>query len=178
MTESKPCPKCGNTVPSGAPSGICPKCLLQAGLESDPAGVRGNRFGQLVYDRGIMGITSGIASGFLLSALLGLAPTIIGTTFASRVVSQEKRGRAIMLYVELMFVLTVLVFGAVFQLFLVFAGGQAFTGMNFEHTYSWKSWVPGLFVGCVALYSVYKRWDWRLRLILFMVAVAARNAFA
>ena len=34
MTESKSCPKCGSIVPSGAPSGICPKCLMQAGVES------------------------------------------------------------------------------------------------------------------------------------------------
>jgi serine/threonine protein kinase len=34
MTEIKKCPKCGSDLPENAPSGICPKCLLQAGLES------------------------------------------------------------------------------------------------------------------------------------------------
>ena len=33
MTQPKPCPKCGAELPDGAPVGICPKCLLQAGLE-------------------------------------------------------------------------------------------------------------------------------------------------
>ena len=32
MTETRPCPKCGADLPADAPAGICPKCLLQAGL--------------------------------------------------------------------------------------------------------------------------------------------------
>jgi serine/threonine protein kinase len=32
MTETKRCPKCGAELPGDAPSGICPKCLMQAGL--------------------------------------------------------------------------------------------------------------------------------------------------
>ena len=32
MAESKTCPKCGAELPDNAPSGICPKCLMQAGL--------------------------------------------------------------------------------------------------------------------------------------------------
>ncbi len=32
MTETKSCPKCGSALPADAPAGICPKCLLQAGL--------------------------------------------------------------------------------------------------------------------------------------------------
>ncbi len=35
MTEAKTCPKCGMRVPGDAPSGICPTCLLQAGLATD-----------------------------------------------------------------------------------------------------------------------------------------------
>ena len=35
MAESKTCPKCGAELPDNAPSGICPRCLLQAGLESE-----------------------------------------------------------------------------------------------------------------------------------------------
>lgn len=27
------CPKCGSTMPAGAPHGLCPKCLLQVGME-------------------------------------------------------------------------------------------------------------------------------------------------
>ena len=32
MTESKKCPECGAELPADAPAGICPKCLLQAGM--------------------------------------------------------------------------------------------------------------------------------------------------
>lgn len=34
MSETKTCPKCGDVLPDNAPAGICPKCLLQAGLEN------------------------------------------------------------------------------------------------------------------------------------------------
>jgi tRNA A-37 threonylcarbamoyl transferase component Bud32 len=34
MTELSACPKCGDRLPANAPAGICPKCLLAAGLES------------------------------------------------------------------------------------------------------------------------------------------------
>ncbi len=32
MSETGTCPKCGNELPENAPSGICPKCLMQAGF--------------------------------------------------------------------------------------------------------------------------------------------------
>ncbi len=35
MAETKTCPKCGAELPDNAPSGICPKCLMQLGLASD-----------------------------------------------------------------------------------------------------------------------------------------------
>ena len=35
MAETKTCPKCGAELPDNAPSGICPKCLMLAGLESE-----------------------------------------------------------------------------------------------------------------------------------------------
>lgn len=34
MTETKTCPKCGKVLPADAPVGVCPKCLLAAGLDS------------------------------------------------------------------------------------------------------------------------------------------------
>ena len=34
MAETKTCPKCGAELPADAPRGICPKCLMHAGLES------------------------------------------------------------------------------------------------------------------------------------------------
>ena len=35
MRETKTCPKCGAELPADAPGGICPKCLMQAGLASE-----------------------------------------------------------------------------------------------------------------------------------------------
>src|SRR4051812_18341623 len=34
MTESKTCPRCGCKQSDAAPAGLCPACLMQAGLES------------------------------------------------------------------------------------------------------------------------------------------------
>jgi tRNA A-37 threonylcarbamoyl transferase component Bud32 len=34
MAKTKTCPKCGKNLPSDAPVGVCPKCLLAAGLDS------------------------------------------------------------------------------------------------------------------------------------------------
>ncbi len=36
MSESQLCPQCGGEIPEGAPAGLCPKCLILAGLESRP----------------------------------------------------------------------------------------------------------------------------------------------
>src|SRR5688572_26347208 len=36
MAEPAQCPKCGFQLPADAPAGLCPKCLMQAGLESEP----------------------------------------------------------------------------------------------------------------------------------------------
>jgi len=36
MAETKTCPKCGGEVSPDAPAGICPKCLMQAGLGGLP----------------------------------------------------------------------------------------------------------------------------------------------
>ncbi len=35
MPQLEKCPKCGAALPPNAPSGICPKCLLQAGLQME-----------------------------------------------------------------------------------------------------------------------------------------------
>ena len=36
MTEPVLCPQCGSAIPAGSPAGLCPKCLVLAGLESQP----------------------------------------------------------------------------------------------------------------------------------------------
>jgi predicted Ser/Thr protein kinase len=38
MSEARFCPECGTAIPAGSPAGLCPRCLLQAGLESQSAG--------------------------------------------------------------------------------------------------------------------------------------------
>ena len=37
MSQPNKCPQCGAEIPADAPSGLCPKCLLQAGFESQPS---------------------------------------------------------------------------------------------------------------------------------------------
>lgn len=44
MTEAKTCPKCGAEVPANGPAGICPKCLMQAGLEESRASAGGSGY--------------------------------------------------------------------------------------------------------------------------------------
>ncbi len=34
MSEPTTCPRCGKNLPADAPAGVCPKCLLAAGLDS------------------------------------------------------------------------------------------------------------------------------------------------
>lgn len=34
MSEARACPRCGADLPSDAPEGLCPKCLLGGGLQS------------------------------------------------------------------------------------------------------------------------------------------------
>ena len=36
MTEPNLCPQCGSEIPNGSPAGLCPKCLVLVGLESQP----------------------------------------------------------------------------------------------------------------------------------------------
>jgi hypothetical protein len=35
MADENKCPHCGSTLPVNAPSGICPKCLMKAGMASE-----------------------------------------------------------------------------------------------------------------------------------------------
>ena len=38
MSDLQKCPKCGGELPKDAPAGLCPKCLVAAGLESEAGG--------------------------------------------------------------------------------------------------------------------------------------------
>ncbi len=33
MAEQRNCPKCGTELPANAPRGLCPKCLMKAGMQ-------------------------------------------------------------------------------------------------------------------------------------------------
>src|SRR5688572_10594285 len=37
MADAQFCPECGAEIPSDSPAGLCPKCLLKAGFESQSA---------------------------------------------------------------------------------------------------------------------------------------------
>ena len=39
MSEPVRCPQCQSVIPAGAPEGLCPQCLMQAALPSNPAAV-------------------------------------------------------------------------------------------------------------------------------------------
>jgi hypothetical protein len=41
ITETRQCPKCGAELSADAAQGLCPKCLFDVGLESQPAGAAG-----------------------------------------------------------------------------------------------------------------------------------------
>ena len=36
MTQPKKCSQCGTTLPPDAPAGVCPRCLLKAGIDEAP----------------------------------------------------------------------------------------------------------------------------------------------
>src|SRR5262245_24443651 len=48
MTTRKVCPNCGAERPDNAPRGLCPRCLLQAGLNSEALSLEGNQLGATV----------------------------------------------------------------------------------------------------------------------------------
>ena len=43
MAEARKCPECGSELPPEAPQGLCPQCLLKAGLSSESDMVRDDR---------------------------------------------------------------------------------------------------------------------------------------
>lgn len=44
MTESTSCPQCGSPLPADAPEGICPRCLMLAGLSDDQSSANSPAF--------------------------------------------------------------------------------------------------------------------------------------
>ncbi len=71
MADARTCPDCGSELPAHAPEGLCPRCLLGAGLASDVLSVgRG----------GDVGATMSLGSGGVLetiTATLGAVPRVL-----------------------------------------------------------------------------------------------------
>ena len=40
MAEKTNCPKCGADLPANAPKGLCPRCLMKAGMQTDSEGIQ------------------------------------------------------------------------------------------------------------------------------------------
>ena len=133
--------------------------------------LRAEAFGQKVYDNGLAGIPAGIMFGILASGNLCLPPSVLGT-IAFRVQKEEKPRHAFLLYLELVFALVYLLFGIFFQT-LVAIEPRAAEWVDPR----WQVQVPGFLIAGLAIYAVFRRWDWRVRLSLFVLCVGVRNAF-
>ncbi|MEM7313992.1 MAG: bifunctional serine/threonine protein kinase/MFS transporter, partial [Planctomycetota bacterium] len=133
---------------------------------------RASVFGQRVYVSGIAGVPAGILSGVVVSSILCILPSILGTTFAFRVFKEEKTRHAVFLYIELVFALVYLLFGVFFQVLVAI---EPRTAEWVDPR--WQTQVPGFLLAGLAIFAVYRRWDWRIRLLLFALCVAVRNAF-
>ena len=122
---------------------------------------RGATFAQKIYDDALVRLPLGILFGIFLSSILSMVPSIVGTTFGSRVVHKEGPVHALLLYSELMLMLTLL---AVLAYLAVAWSVGAITWLEFH----WGQ-LPGLLVLSVAALAAYRRWDWRVRLLLFPI---------
>ncbi len=72
MPDARTCPSCGSELPARAPEGLCPRCLLRAGLSSDALSVgRPGEVGATISLDGSGGVLETIA------ASLGPVPRIL-----------------------------------------------------------------------------------------------------
>src|SRR5688500_8377842 len=62
MNGQRTCPKCGTVLPLDAPEGLCPQCLIQAGLSNNATGTASSSDERTVVD-------SPIAASIIESAL-------------------------------------------------------------------------------------------------------------
>ena len=70
MADDPTCPDCGSDLPPGPPGGLCPRCLLRAGLGGDSEPSR-RRAGATVAS------TAGRASWTTLAATVGPMPRVL-----------------------------------------------------------------------------------------------------
>jgi eukaryotic-like serine/threonine-protein kinase len=72
MADVRTCPRCGSELPARAPEGLCPRCLLGAGLASDALSVdRAGDVGATVSLNGSRGVLE------TMSATLGAVPRVL-----------------------------------------------------------------------------------------------------
>ena len=75
MSERLTCPNCGDPLPAGSPRNLCPRCLLQAGLQRD---VRAWTYNGGRHSRSV-DLTATTGSGVLdsIAAVTGSVPRIL-----------------------------------------------------------------------------------------------------
>ena len=78
-------------------------------LDNIEGHLRGRMLGQKIREDAIVQLPFSIVYSVILSSVLCMVPSMLGTTFADRVLREETRRRAIVLYAELMLTLTLLV---------------------------------------------------------------------
>lgn len=118
---------------------------------------RSSLLAQKLYEDGVVKLPMTSLLGLLGSSLVCLLPSILGTTFGSRVFHEESRGRATMLYVE--FVLTLMFLSTLTYL----AGAWAVGGIEWID-FRWQQ-LPCFVATAIATVAAYRRYDWRLRLV-------------
>ncbi len=123
-----------------------------------PPARRSLLFTQKIYDDGVVGMPLGILAGVLISSVLTMVPSVIGTVFGSRVISEEQPRHALLLYSEMMFTLTLA------TVFIYLAMVWLIGGIDWIE-FHWQQ-LPCIFAICVAAWAAFQRWNWRLRLLL------------
>ena len=90
MPDARTCPNCGSALPARAPEGLCPRCLLGAGLASDALSV--GRAGEVGAT-----ISLGSGAGVLetIAATLGAVPRVLlrDTDAGPRAAARPARSR-------------------------------------------------------------------------------------
>src|SRR5262249_42839167 len=73
MTDANRCPNCGADQPDGSPEGLCPRCLMQQALDTDPPLDGTDPGGELTVSLG-PGSTSGLSR---IAETIGGVPRVL-----------------------------------------------------------------------------------------------------
>jgi len=132
---------------------------LHPDLDTIEASKRARLLGDKIGFDGALAVPWGLIAGILLSSIICLLPAIVGTSFASRLVSEEKPLWALILYTELAVSLILLV--------LTFFSNTARPALGVEGAKIGGNLLFYVLSGFACL-ACYRRWDWRLRLMLLV----------